>query len=632
MKSCIALFVTLSFNLLLSAQPPAITSFSPASSPVGSVVTITGSNFNSNISNNIVYFGAVKAIITAASATSLTVTAPAGTTYAPLSVTTGGLTGYSSLPFKIVFSQNTTAFSPASFAAKVDFPTVTFPRTVLLHDFDGDGIADMAVVNQVSNYISVYKNTGSKPIPVFTAKTDYTTLKDPINISCTDLDGDGKPDLVVTIFNQGGEAGVSILKNISTNGNLLFQQGAYIPTGNGSVGLHTGDIDGDGKPDVAVTSSNSGKFSILRNISSIDNIAFAPIMDINYYRSDGIIMGDIDGDQKIDIALSNTVSNAVSVYRNTSLSGNVSFADPVHFNVGTYPSVIKLGDFDGDNKYDLAVVNYTGSSISILKNISTPGTVSFEDSIGITTVQYPQFLDVGDLDGDGKPEITFGNNVAGETGVLKNLSTGDAISFAPPVYYNTGNYQVFPFIGDVNGDGRPDIAVTNSLLNTVSILRNRIGEIIPIELCASPANTSLNANIAGLHYQWQLSTGAGFFDLINNDNYSGTSAATLQITNISSDWHGYQYRCVVDELPRDPYEIKFTNTWTGTQNNAWEHAANWSCGAVPLNSSNVIINSGTLNINTDVTINSLTMSPGVIINVKPGVHVTILSVANDVPN
>jgi hypothetical protein len=58
-----------------------ITSFTPATGAIGSSVTITGTNFNTTAAQNIVFFGATKAVVTAASATSLTVTVPLGATY-----------------------------------------------------------------------------------------------------------------------------------------------------------------------------------------------------------------------------------------------------------------------------------------------------------------------------------------------------------------------------------------------------------------------------------------------------------------------------------------------------------------------------------------------------------------------
>ena len=75
------------FASILFAQPT-ITNLSPTSGAVGTAVTITGTNFSSTIVNNIVWFGGVKAIVTSATATSLTTTVPFGATHSPIRVLT----------------------------------------------------------------------------------------------------------------------------------------------------------------------------------------------------------------------------------------------------------------------------------------------------------------------------------------------------------------------------------------------------------------------------------------------------------------------------------------------------------------------------------------------------------------
>src|SRR5689334_18951499 len=82
---------------------PVITSFTPASGPIGTVVTITGQNFDPNPANNIVYFGPVKAIVSSATATSLSVTVPQSAMYVPIAVTVNGLTAYSNKSFVVTF-------------------------------------------------------------------------------------------------------------------------------------------------------------------------------------------------------------------------------------------------------------------------------------------------------------------------------------------------------------------------------------------------------------------------------------------------------------------------------------------------------------------------------------------------
>ena len=214
----IALFVS---NQLF-AQVPTINSFSPASGPVGTSVNIIGTNFNSTAANNIVFFGAVRATVNTASVNSLTVTAPSGTSFKPITLTVNGLTAYSANPFIISFPDSLSTFTANSFGSKTDFATGTYPKIIVVNDFDGDGKPDLAVVNQVANSISILRNISSNSVPLFSTKVDYSSGKEPINIVASDLDGDGKNDLVVTNFNGGGDAEISIYRNISNNGNILF--------------------------------------------------------------------------------------------------------------------------------------------------------------------------------------------------------------------------------------------------------------------------------------------------------------------------------------------------------------------------------------------------------------------------
>src|SRR6516162_1479010 len=106
----IYLLTAISSGLAIRAQAqPRITSATPLSGPVGSTVTITGLNFRSNATDNIVYFGAVRGQVTSASATTLTVPIPAGATFSPITVTTPDrLTAWSPKPFLPSFGGSAT--------------------------------------------------------------------------------------------------------------------------------------------------------------------------------------------------------------------------------------------------------------------------------------------------------------------------------------------------------------------------------------------------------------------------------------------------------------------------------------------------------------------------------------------
>ena len=142
------------------AQVPVITSFTPLSAKPGDAVTLTGTNFNVTPGNNIVFFGATRASVTAASAMSVTVTVPSGATYAPITLlnTASSLAASSIRNFTPTYSPAKTAITASDFQAKQDFATGTNPFFVAVGDLDGDGKPDLAVANFTSNIVSVFRN------------------------------------------------------------------------------------------------------------------------------------------------------------------------------------------------------------------------------------------------------------------------------------------------------------------------------------------------------------------------------------------------------------------------------------------------------------------------------------------
>ena len=203
LPSSIRNFLILCFLILSAlqslAQAPAITSFSPNAGPVGTAVTITGANFSSTASNNIVYFGAVKATVTAATTTTLTVTVPAGTTYQPFTVTTNHLTAWSPRPFVTTFSGGGAPLTPGSFALETDITTNLHPYGAVIVDLDGDGIPDLATPNNANSpasLISVVRNTSSGGVISFDTKLDFPAPSGslPNSMAAADIDGDGLPD------------------------------------------------------------------------------------------------------------------------------------------------------------------------------------------------------------------------------------------------------------------------------------------------------------------------------------------------------------------------------------------------------------------------------------------------------
>ncbi|WP_345122529.1 FG-GAP-like repeat-containing protein [Hymenobacter antarcticus] len=487
--------------LLLLALPglaPAqtITSFSPLSGPIGTSVTIVGTGFDAGASQNVVFFGATRATVTAASPTSLTVSVPLGATYQYPSVTnlTSARTAYAGQPFVVTLN------GAVAFAAEVDFTTGVFPFSVSIGDVDGDGKPDLAVTNFNNNTVSVLRNTSTAGTASFAAKVDFATGANPRSVSIGDVDGDGKPDLAVV--NQGDNT-VSVLRNTGTVGTASFAAKVDFATGSQPVSVSIGDVDGDGKPDLAVANLSSATVSVLRNTGTVGTASFAAKVDFPTGTSPfSVSIGDVDGDGKPDLAVANLGSNTVSVLRNTGTAGTASFAAKVDFATGIQPFSMSIGDVDGDGKPDLAVANLGSNTVSVLRNTGTVGTASFAAKVDFATGIQPFSMSIGDVDGDGKPDLAVANLSSNTVSVLRNTGTAGTASFAAKVDFTTGSQPRSVSIGDVDGDGKPDLAVANSGSATVSVLR-QVGTppvITSLSPTSGPVGTSVTisgTNLSG---------------------------------------------------------------------------------------------------------------------------------------
>ncbi len=512
-----------------------ISNFSPQSGLTNSLITINGSGFNPNATGNVVYFGATKAIVTSATSSNITVTVPTGATYQSITVVNlaTGLTAFSNKAFLPTPNCNenisTNTFLPSS-TVNVGIQ----PEGTCSSDLDGDGKIDLVITNNGSGNISVLRNQGLSNIQ-FAQKVDFTVGSFPKDVVSADLNADGLPDLIVNNFSSNS---ISFLKNISTPGNILFDAKIDSITPLGPYKITADDIDNDGKIDILVANINSSNnISIFRNISTNGNIAFAPKMNFQFglINCRDIATANLDFDNKPELIATFTSSKVVSVIKNTSTPGNLSFASKIDYSTVENPESIAIADFDNDDLLDLAVTTFEvltpanqnpKSTVSIYKNSSTSSTLAFNNRIEYATIHPTWDVKIAEINGDNKPDIivSSGNN-SFKFSVFQNISSINGIAFDSRKDFFVGGISKTITIGDYDGDSRQDIATpTNaSPSGKINIFRNKIGSI------------AVNAgNDTSICQNSQLALNANIVGTYNQVNWSDNGVGGIFLPNANT--------------------------------------------------------------------------------------------------
>ncbi|OUL29019.1 hypothetical protein BV372_24060 [Nostoc sp. T09] len=254
-----------------------------------------------------------------------------------------------------------------------------------------------------------------------------------------------------------------------------------------------------------------------------------------------VVIKDLDGDAKLDLAVANLTSNDVSVLLN---DGNDGFGTPTNFQVGTNPVFLTAEDLNGDNKPDLAVVNVNDNNISVLWNDGSGG---FGTPTNFTVGITPTSIAAGDIDGDGKLDLVVANADDYNVSVLWNGGNG---SFSTPTNIPLGTRPSTALVGDIDGDGKLDLIVANANNQNVSVLLNdgsggfgtptnfTVG-MIPYHIVLGDINTDGKLDLVVASYLSNdvsvlLNNGSGGFGTPTNFTV-GTSSSSAVLEDIDGD-------------------------------------------------------------------------------------------------
>jgi hypothetical protein len=401
-----------------------------------------------------------------------------------------------------------------SFAPQQTFAVGRGPYAVAVADLNGDGKPDLIVANRGSfgafgNTISVLMNTtppGASTVS-FAPQQTFVVPADPQAVAVADFNGDGKPDIAVAC---NGANVVSELLNTTPTGasTVSFAAPVNLTCNTNPASIAMADFNGDGKPDIAVGNGAAfGGLSVFLNTTptGASTLSFTPQQIFQVGSVNTAPVGDLNGDGKPDIAVAGNV-NTVSVLLNTTPAGATtsSFAPQQTFGAGNGPTIGPAADLNGDGKPDLIVANFRDGTVSVLLNTTPTGatTASFAPQQVFAAGHNPTSVTVADFNGDGKPDIAVADGDAADVplggsdnavSVLLNTTpTGaTAVSFAPRQAFAVGSRPISVAAADLNGDGLPDLITTNLLDGTVSVLLNTSSG--QVTLSGSPATGTISS-------------------------------------------------------------------------------------------------------------------------------------------
>jgi hypothetical protein len=224
-----------------------------------------------------------------------------------------------------------------------------------------------------------------------------------------------------------------------------------------------GDFNGDGKLDVASANFGSTALGAPSCVSVLfgngDGTLQLPTCIPTGAGTIALAAGDFNGDGKQDLIAVNLTGDSVSVLLN---NGNSTFQTPINTGVGTSPSAVAVGDFNKDGKLDVAVANASNNNVNVLIG---KGDGTFQSPVSYATGSLPDAIFSADLNNDGKLDLVVtnaGDPVNGTSSTLSILyGKGDG-TFQSSTSVSVADRADSVAVADVNGDGKLDLVVTNA--------------------------------------------------------------------------------------------------------------------------------------------------------------------------
>jgi len=379
------------------------------------------------------------------------------------------------------------------------------PAVIAVGDLNGDGVPDLVAPDGI--HLGVGDGTfQSTAVDGPLAQSGWNVTA----IAVSDFNDDGLPDIAFTETSpDGSTADVRVLQNEGEGQFQLVDTFAVDPH---PVAIQAIDFGG-GIVDLAVADSTTGNVAIFVGDGK-GGFTPGPILDGGAEPS-AMVAGRF-GDGHIDLIVADKgdpftgAGQGLTVFQDDGpgqfqLSGTIA--------VGSGPSALVAGDFNGDGVLDLAVAEANSNDVSVLLN-NGHGTFQAPESYSVGEV--PLSLVAGDF-GNGHLDLATANADSDDVSVL--LGNGDG-TFQAQARYGAGSFPESLVSADFNGDNRADLAVANLDSNDISVLLGRGDGTFQDQVTNPVGDGPVGAVTADLNHD-------GHLDVITTNNSSNDISVLL---------------------------------------------------------------------------------------------------------
>ncbi|MCA8954076.1 MAG: VCBS repeat-containing protein [Planctomycetes bacterium] len=331
------------------------------------------------------------------------------------------------------------------------FDATGLPLRPFIADFNQDGRNDLAALSGLGDRINIwFGNPGDGRL--LGARSYDGGLATAAFLGSADFDNDGDAEIAVGGYTSSQ---ISIMERHTVDARPMYEPALVQDIGANVLQVETVDLDLDGRTDLLV--SVAGGVKVLRNVTTAPGVyAFEVVPGLAVAISTasgpfGLAAADFDRDGLFDIAVCDYAGGAVHIVRGT--SSPFVFGSEQVLPLAGRPTDLVAADFTGDGELDLAVSQNDIAAISILRN---DGAGSFEETLVLPVGQAPNYLITGDFNRDAAADLVVSNGADGTISILFGGTTGFT-----GATYPAGQTPTALLAGDLTGDGIDDVLVTS---------------------------------------------------------------------------------------------------------------------------------------------------------------------------